>query len=102
MYIKVGFYNCKNVNWDTKDAFKAFFKTIEYHFGTFYDESSSLELSNMRIESKDVYPRRYNTALFFKATKPILTSDIFEYYSKILGCNDGWYIEISETPFEES
>jgi hypothetical protein len=103
MYIMVEFVDCENVNGETREAFEAFFNTIEGYFGDWRDESTELELSRTRFESNYKNHDNYDVALFFKATNGTrLEDDVFEYYSKILGCKNGFYIEIRETPFDES
>lgn len=102
MYIKVEFIDCENVHYETREAFEAFFKNIEGYFGTWRDESTELKLSRTRFESNYLDPDNYDVALFFKSNVVIMANDAFEYYSKILGCKDGWTIEIRETPFNES
>lgn len=103
MYIMVEFIDCENVNGETREAFEAFFNTIEGYFGDWRDESTELELSRTRFESSYPNHDNYDVALFFKATNGTrLENDTFEYYSKILGCKNGWIIKIKEKPFDES
>lgn len=103
MYIMVEFIDCENVTYETIGAFEAFFKTIEGYFGDWRDESTELKLSRTCFESNYKDPDNYDVALFFEAiTGTRLENDVFEYYSKILGCKDGWYIKIRENPFDES
>lgn len=103
MYIKVEFIDCENVNCETVGAFEAFFKTIEGYFGTWRDVSTELKLSRIRFESNYSNPHNYDVELLFEVTNgTVFVNDDFEYYSKILGCKDGWDIEIRETPLDES
>lgn len=103
MYIMVEFIDCENVNYETIGAFEAFFKTIEGYFGTWRDESTELKLSKARFESNYPNHDNYDVALFFEATTgTMFENDDFEYYSKILGCKDGWTMEIRENPLDES
>lgn len=103
MYIMVEFIDCENVDHETRGAFEAFFNTIEGYFGDWRDASTELELSRIRLESNYKNPDNYNVALFFKATNgTLLENDVFEYYSKILGCKNGWIIKIKEKPIDES
>lgn len=103
MYIMVEFIDCENVNHETANALKEHLNTIEGYFGDWRDASTELELSRIRFESSNNNPDNYDVALFFKATNgTLLLNDVFEYYSKILVCKNGWIIEIQEKPFEES
>ena len=103
MYIMVEFIDCENVDHETRGAFEAFFKTIEGYFGDWRDESTELKLSRARFESSYENHDNYDVALFFEATNgTLLENDVFEYYSKILGCKNGWTIEIRENPLDES
>lgn len=100
MYITVKFYNCENVNYDTKEAFEAFFKTIEDYFGNIYSSDKPLRLNRIHFELRngDIF----NTMLIFELTETVLVDDDLQYYSKILGCKEGWTIKITKTPLDES
>lgn len=102
MYITVKFYNCEHVNYDTEEAFEAFFKTIEDYFGNIYSSDKPLRLNRIQFELRNGTIDIFNTMLIFELTETVLVDDDLQYYSKILGCKEGWTIKISETPLDES